>query len=67
MSEQYEIRTKGQLDPRWAEWFDGFEIVHVAGDTLFSGVVVDQSALLGILLKLHDLGLRILAVNIVET
>ncbi len=66
MIKRYEIWIKGQVDTIWVEWFEGVEIIHIAEDTLLSGPMIDQSALLGVLLKLHDLGLLILAVNTTE-
>jgi hypothetical protein len=66
--EYYQLRVKGQLDPRWSEWFEGLTISHEAdGSTLLAGPVVDQAALYGILLKLHDLNLPFLSVTLVET
>jgi len=60
----YEIRVKGHLDGRWSEWFDGLTIVNVEdGDALLSGEIVDQSALHGVLNKVRDLGLPLLAVS----
>ena len=60
----YEIRLKGHLDERWAEWFDGLTItLEDNGDTLLSGTVADQAALHGILKKVRDLGLTLLSVN----
>lgn len=36
----YEIRFRGALDPRWAEWFDGFALIpQPNGDTLLRGVL----------------------------
>ncbi len=63
----YEIRLQGQLNARWADWFDGMTItLDNNGDTLLSGPVVDQAALHGILRKVRDLGLTLLSVNSVE-
>jgi hypothetical protein len=63
----YQIKVKGQLDPRWSEWFDGLVISHETdGSTILSGPVVDQAALYGILLKLHSLNLPLLSVSQVE-
>jgi hypothetical protein len=62
--EYYQLRVKGQLDPRWSEWFEGLTISHEEdGSTLLAGPVMDQAALYGILLKLHDLNLPLLSVN----
>jgi hypothetical protein len=64
----YQIKVKGQLDPRWSEWFDGLAISHeTEGSMVLSGPVVDQAALYGILLKLHTLNLPLLSVSRVET
>jgi hypothetical protein len=63
----YQIKVKGQLDPHWSEWFDGLTLSHETdGSTILSGPVIDQAALYGILLKLHNLNLSLLAVNQVE-
>jgi hypothetical protein len=61
---RYEIRVQGHLDGAWSAWFDGLTITHEpGGDTLLEGELVDQAALHGVLQKVRDLGLRLLAVN----
>jgi hypothetical protein len=63
----YEIRLQGQLNARWADWFDGMTItLDNNGDTLLSGQVVDQAALHGLLKKVRDVGLTLLSVNSVK-
>ena len=63
----YCIRVKGHLDPHWTDWFDGLVITHKDnGDTLLTGPVVDQAALFGLLLKVRDLNLPLLAVTRLE-
>ncbi len=63
----YEIRFKGHLDDRWADWFDGLTIIREDnGDTLLTGKVVDQAALHGLLRKVRDLGMHLVAVMHVE-
>jgi hypothetical protein len=63
----YDIRVNGHLDLYWAEWFDGLTITHEAdGKTLISGPVVDQAALYGLLLKIHNLNLTLLSLKRVE-
>jgi hypothetical protein len=60
----YEIRVQGHLDARWADWFDGLCLTHQSdGTTLIQGPVVDQSALHGLLSKVRDLGIPLIAVN----
>ena len=59
----YEIRLKGHLDDKWADWFDGLTITRADnGETLLRGPVVDQAALHGVLRKVRDLGLALLSV-----
>ncbi|SRR5579875_1943694 len=64
---QYEIRLKGHLDDRWASWFDGLTMTRDAdGTTLLAGPIVDQAALHGLLRRVRDLGLPLIAVSQVE-
>lgn len=59
----YHIRVKGNLDERWADWFDGFVMASRGNDeTLLTGTVADQAALQGVLGKIHGLGLPLLLV-----
>jgi hypothetical protein len=63
----YEIRIKGHLNDRWAEWFEGLTItLEEDGDTLLTGPVIDQAALHGLLKKVRDLGMPLLSVNFVS-
>jgi hypothetical protein len=60
----YQIRVAGQLDGRWSEWFDGMTITNAGcGETILTGLVVDQAALHGLLIKIRDLGLPLIAVT----
>ena len=60
----YEIRIRGHLDDRWADWFGGLTLtLEENGDTLLTGPVVDQAALYGLLRKVRDLGIPLLSVN----
>jgi hypothetical protein len=61
---QYEIRLKGHLEARWAAWFDGLSLTQESdGTTLIRGSVIDQAALHGLLNKVRDLGLPLIAVT----
>ena len=63
----YQIKVKGHLDRQWSEWFDGLTITHEGnGETSLSGPVVDQAALYGLLLKIRNLNLTLLSVNLLE-
>ena len=58
----YQLRLQGQLGAQWVDWFDGLTITHTAnGDTLLTGPVADQAALYGLLRKVRDLGMPLLA------
>jgi hypothetical protein len=64
LGESYEIRFKGHLDTRWADWFDGLALTQESdGTTVLSGSVIDQAALHGLLGKVRDLGLPLIAVR----
>jgi hypothetical protein len=63
----YEIRLKGQLNERWADWFEGLTItLEEGGNTLLSGSVIDQAALHGLLKKVRDLGMTLVSVNFIS-
>jgi hypothetical protein len=64
---QYEIRIEGNLDRRWAAWFEDPRIESVGQQTVISGLLADQSALHGLLVKVRDLGLCLVSVRRVDT
>ena len=60
-----EIRIAGQLDTKWAEWFEGFDLAHAeTGETVLTGYVPDQAALYGLIAKLRDLGVKLISVKL---
>ena len=62
----YEIRLKGHLDDRWADWLMYVTItLEDNGNTLLICPVADQAALHGLLKRVRDLGLPLLSVNFV--
>ena len=63
----WHIRVRGHLDGAWSAWFDGLAITNEAnGEAVLAGPVRDQAALHGLLIKVRDLGLPLLAVVCVE-
>jgi hypothetical protein len=60
----FEIRVREQLSSEWSDWFENLDIRLLEdGDTLLSGPIVDQAALMGILNKLNRLNLTLLSLN----
>ena len=60
----YEIRIAGHLPAQWSDWFEGLAVtLEPDGTTLLRGPVVDQAALYGLLKKVRDTGLTLMAVN----
>ncbi len=60
----YAIRIQGHLEDRWAARFEGLTLTREDnGDTLLTGPVVDQAALHGLLRKVRDLGMPLIAVT----
>jgi hypothetical protein len=67
----YRLKVEGRLKESWSDWFNGLEIeFRTEGDqkpvTTLTGPIPDQSALLGVLVKIGNLGLRLLALELVE-
>lgn len=60
---RYEVRIDSVLDSRWSQWFEGLQIENQGGETVLSGTLPDQSALHGVLDKVRDLGLCIIALR----
>jgi hypothetical protein len=62
----YEIRVAGHLSANWAARFEGLSMRHEPeGETVLSGML-DQAAMHGVLVKIRDLGLKLMSVNRVE-
>lgn len=64
----YQIIIKDHLNPDWRDWLNGFAISHRQTDqgqnvTELAISVADQSALYGILMRLHSLNLELLLVK----
>lgn len=64
VSKYYEIHVRGHLDACWSDWLEGLRMCAIEnGETVFSGRIVDQAALMGILNRLHRLNLAILSLK----
>jgi hypothetical protein len=65
--QQVEIRIKGQIDENWSEWFQDFDIqIGEDGESILLGEVKDQADLYGLIAKMRDLGITLIAVNILD-
>ena len=59
----YEIRIKGHLDPKWAEWFYDLALTHEEdGTTTLRGPLPDQTALHSVLDRIRDMNLSLISV-----
>lgn len=63
----YEIRVGGHLAQHWSAWFQGLTLTQENdGTTKLSGLIADQAALYGVLTKIRDLGMELIAVKAVK-
>ena len=68
----YQICVMGTLDKSWSEYCSGMTIEHRSDPnrysmTILTGQLVDQSALVGVINSLHDLGCPIYSVAYIES
>jgi hypothetical protein len=66
MSALYEIGIRGALETS-CDWFPGMRIDNEEGEAVLRGMLVDQSALHGILATIRDLNLELLFVHRLDT
>lgn len=60
----YRIRLRGELGPEWSAWFDRVEVENLRdGTSTLIALLPDQAALHGLLARVRDLGLEIVAVE----
>jgi hypothetical protein len=60
----YQIRIKNHLDETWINWFFPLVVVNEAnGEAILTGAVRDQAELHGLLNRVFELNLTLLAVN----
>ncbi len=59
----YEITIKEPIDPSWSEWFGDYAIIRTESqETKIIGIVQDQTALHGLLVKIRNLNLTLISV-----
>jgi hypothetical protein len=60
----YEIQIKGHLSGSWSDWFSGMEVMNLdGGEALIRGPLPDQTALHGVLARVHALNLTLLGLR----
>jgi hypothetical protein len=60
----YQIRIQGHLDEAWIDWFSPLAAVNDEnGEATLTGAIRDQAELHGLLDRVFDLNLTLLAVN----
>lgn len=63
----YEIRVKGRLSSeQWTSWFDDLSVSTARGETTLRGQVPDHAALYGLLARLRDLAIPLVAVKVLD-
>lgn len=62
-SQIYEIRVHEELDNESAAWFDPLTVTHEPDGTTLTVPVRDQAELHGLLIKIRDLNLTLVAIH----
>lgn len=63
----YEIRVQGRLSSeQWTSWFDDLTVSTTQGETTLWGRAADQAALHGVLGRLRDLAIPLIAVKVLD-
>jgi len=65
--QNYRIVVRGRLSGALAEMFDGLQIRYGGCETELRGAISDQAQLFGYLLRLRDLGVQLVSVNLVAS
>ncbi len=60
----YALRVRGHLDDHWVGWLGDVTVTaHADGTSTITGPIADQAELHGLLAKVRDLGITLLAVS----
>lgn len=63
----YEIRVKGRLaSEQWTDWFDDLIVTSAGGESMLRGRAPDHAALYGLLARLRDLAIPLVAVKVLD-
>jgi len=63
----YQLRVDGHLDGHWSVWFGNLTLTHESDSTTsLRGVICDQAELHGLLIKIRDLGVTLISVQVID-
>ena len=63
----YEIKVRGHLEKRWADWFENLTFSYEEdGTTTLRGLLEDQSALHGVIKNIRNLNLELISVQPIQ-
>ncbi|MFN2179515.1 MAG: hypothetical protein ACK2UV_08515 [Candidatus Promineifilaceae bacterium] len=61
---QYKIEIEDVIGDRWSAWFEDLAVCQVSDkETILTGELSDQAALLGVLANIHALNLKFVRVH----
>lgn len=62
-----QIIIQGNLDESWRDWLQDLSIISKPGGTTqLTGQVIDQSALMAVLYRLHNMNFKLISINCKE-
>jgi hypothetical protein len=61
--EHYGIGVEGVIGEGWTAWFEGLRVSSGEMETVICGPLADQAARHGVLVKVGDLGMRLVSVR----
>jgi len=62
----FRIKVKECLEDKWSDWFEPMTVSSDGRETILTDSVADQAALYGLLIRIRDLNLTLLAVKRIE-
>ena len=63
----YEIKINGCFGNHWSDWFEGMRVEPRGSVTTLIGIISDQAALHGLLMRIRDLNLILISVKRIGT